>query len=103
MISIFIAYPGNSATRFDRAYYASHHLPLVMRSWRRYGLESLTAFYPEDQSEGTIALCLCVFRDDAAVTASFGSPEAEAVMKDVVNFTESTPVQSRAVPLAAGS
>ncbi len=99
MAIMYVTYPGDAAVRFDRDYYVRTHLPLVRESWNRYGLESAAAFFPDGDGAGTIAVCICVFRDDAAVQASFGSPEAPRVMADIPNFTDAQPTQSRALPL----
>ena len=98
---VYITYSGNASTRFDRDYYRTHHLPLVMNSWKKYGLETLSILYPEDTSSKTIAICECTFRDDAAVKASFEAPETPQVMADVQNFTDVPPRQTRAVALEA--
>ena len=99
MTTVFITYPGVSTTRFDRGYYAAKHLPLVMKAWAPFGLQSATAFYPEDSGDGIIALCICLFVSDAAVTASFASERTQEIMDDISNFTEAKPSQLRAVPL----
>ncbi len=92
MTTVYITYSGDAADRFDRDYYRTQHLPLVTRCWSQYGLQNLTAFYPDGKDSGVVALCLCEFRDDSAVTASFSSPEAAQVMADVRHFTDITPV-----------
>ncbi len=99
MTTVLVIYPGDVGARFDREYYVRIHLPLVMEAWSRYGLESVAAFFPAGDGAGIIAMCTCSFRDEAAIHAAFGSPEAERVMADVASFTDSKPVQSRAVPL----
>ena len=99
MTTVYVAYPGEAGTRFDRAYYMREHLPLVQASWSRYGLESLAAFFPDGDGAGILAVCICGFRDDAAVRDSFSSPEAERVMADIPRFTDAQPTQTRAVPL----
>ena len=71
-----------------------------MQCWRQHGLESLSVLYPEDLGKGTIAMCECKFRDDAAIKASFESVETPQVMADVKHFTDVTPTQTRAVPLS---
>lgn len=93
---VYVTYRGTPETRFDRDYYVAHHLPLVLRSWRRYGLESAAAFFPALPSDGTIAICECRFRDAAAIEAAFASPEAPAVMRDVARFTDVAPTRLRA-------
>lgn len=99
MVTVYVSYPGDGKTRFDRAYYAAHHLPLVMDCWREYGLQDLAVFYPEGDGNGTVAICACRFADDAAVDASFASPRTPEVMQDISSFTNARPLQYRAVPL----
>ena len=99
MVIVHITYSGDASTRFDRDYYRKNHLPLVMQCWKQHGLEGISVLYPEDPGTGTIAICECKFRDDAAVTASFESEETPQVMADVKHFTGVTPTQTRAVPL----
>lgn len=94
---VYVTYRGSATARFDRDYYGSNHLPLVMASWQQYGLESARAFYPPVAEEGTVAICECRFRDEASMTAAFTSSEAAAVMADVSRFTEIKPVRLRAV------
>ncbi len=96
---IYVTYHGGPGTRFDRNYYVERHLPLVMKAWGPYGLESVAAFFPATQEAETIALCECRFRDASAVDAAFGSPETPAVMADVRRFTDVAPLQARAVSL----
>lgn len=99
MTFIYVAYPGGPDARFDREYYARTHLQLVSESWSRYGLQSLAVFYPEGDGAGITAVCICGFRDEAAVHAAFHSPESELVMADIPRFTDARPTQYRAVPL----
>lgn len=98
-VTLYVTYQGDQDAHFDRSYYAKKHLPLVKASFTRYGLLSLSVFYPEISQSGTIAICECVFRDETAISAAFDSPEASAVMKDVVQFTRIVPVRLRAIPL----
>ena len=96
---LFVTYPGKANTRFDRKYYVDSHLPLVLGSWQQYGLETVAAFFPQDEGEGLIAICACNFRDEAAIQASFASPEADRIMADIAHFTDAKPVQSLAKTL----
>jgi uncharacterized protein (TIGR02118 family) len=98
-VIVYVTYQGTPETRFDRSYYVNRHLPLVMRAWQQYGLESVAALFPAVEQAGTIAICECRFRDEAAVTAAFGSPETPEVMADVPRFTEVEPARARAVSL----
>jgi len=99
MTMLFVTYPGDASTSFDRDYYVNTHLPLVMEAWGSYGLESTAAFFPSGDGAGTIAVCVCGFRDEAAINAAIASPQTERVMADLEHFTDAKPTQSRAVPL----
>lgn len=95
-VILYVTYEGTPETRFDRAYYVEHHLPLVMQSWERYGLEGVAAFFPATERSGTIAICECRFRDEDAIAAAFGSPETPTVMADVPRFTDAVPSRAKA-------
>lgn len=59
-----------------------------MEAWSGYGLESAAAFFPPSDGAGTIAVCICRFRDDAALHAALASPQSGPVMADVAKFTD---------------
>ncbi len=99
MTTMYVTYPGDTATRFDRDYYVQHHLPLVMECWGPLGLESCAAFWPADTGVGTIAIAECRFRDEAAMRAALVAPETPRVMADVTRFTDARPAQSLAGPI----
>ncbi len=99
MITMYVTYPGDGATRFDRDYYVSGHVPLVLQSWTRYGLVSCAAFFPSEIGAGTIAIAECKFRDDAALRTALAAPETAHVMADIAKFTDAIPAQSLAGPL----
>ena len=99
MVSVLVTYAGDAGTRFDRNDYVGKHLPLVLQAWGPYGLETAAAFFPAGDGAGTIAICACGFRDEAAMDAAFGSPQTRRVMADVKRFTDVEPSRSRAMPL----
>ena len=99
MTTLFVTYPGDARTRFDREYYVRQHLPLVKEAWGPHGLETVAAFFPAGDGAGTMAVCVCGFRDEAAMQAAIGSAQTPRVMADVERFTDAKPSQSRAVPL----
>ncbi len=98
MTTMYVAYAGDARTRFDRDYYVRTHLPLVMEAWRPHGLDSAAAFFPSGDGAGTIAVCICEFRDETALSAAFGSPLTGRVMADVKQFTDAEPLRTRAMP-----
>ena len=99
MQTLYVTYPGDANTRFDRQYYVERHLPLVLESWRKYGLMTVAAFFPEGAGEGTIAICVCAFRDEESIRASFAAPETGEVMEDISRFTDAKPSQSLGIAL----
>ena len=99
MTTLYVTYPGTAQTRFDRDYYIHTHLPLVREAWGPHGLETVAAFFPAGDGEGTVAVCVCGFRDDAAMRNAFASPLTGQVMADVPRFTDAKPLQSRALPI----
>lgn len=98
-VTVYVTYQGDPDTRFDRAYYVDHHLPLVMRAWQKHGLESATAFFPAKDETGTIAICECRFADEVAMNKAFGSSDTPTVMADVVHFTDVEPKRVRATAI----
>ena len=96
MTTMYVTYPGDTGTRFDRDYYVFTHLPLVLQCWGQYGLLSCAAFFPSGDGAGTIAIAECKFRDEAALRAALAAPDTPRVMADVVRFTDATPNQSLA-------
>ena len=99
MTTMYVTYPGDASTRFDRDYYVRHHVPLVMECWGPFGLVSCAAFWPADVGAGTIAIAECRFRDEAALHAALASPATPRVMADVARFTDARPAQSLSGPI----
>ena len=94
MTTMYLTYAGDATTRFDRDYYLQHHLPLVMECWGPLGLEGCAAFWPAILGVGTICICECRFRNEAAMRAALASPTTPRVMADIAHFTDATPAQS---------
>ena len=99
MTTMYVTYPGDAGTRFDRDHYVRTHLPLVLDAWGPHGLETAAAFFPPGDGAGTIAVCICRFRDDAAAASAFASPRTAEVMDDIRSFTDAEPSRTRAVPM----
>lgn len=95
--TLFVTYAGDvDATRFDREYYLTTHLPLVTRAWTPHGLLNACALFPEGEAE-VIAVAVCRFRDAHAITAALDSPHTPEVMADVIHFTDAAPTQHQSV------
>lgn len=94
---LFVTYPRGVSDRFDRDYYVATHLPLVESSWGQYGLTSAQAYFPATEAATQVAIAMLSFKSDEAIGVSLASPETPAVLGDLPNFTDITPVLSRAV------
>ena len=71
---MYVTYSGDQDTSFDRSRWINDHLPLVRDCWGLYGLVSATGFFPAEDGGELIAICPCVFRDEAALKAAIASP-----------------------------
>ncbi len=96
---MYVTYAGEADTKFDRDHWINVHLPLVREAWEPHGLLSTGGFFPSGDGGGLIAICPCVFRDEAAMEAALASPATKRVMDDVKKITAVVPARSRAVPL----
>ena len=96
---MYVTYAGDAGTKFNRDHWINVHLPLVREAWGPHGLLSAGGFFPSGDGGGLIAICPCVFRDEAAMQVALASPETKRVMDDVKNVTDVEPGRSRAVPL----
>ncbi len=99
MITMYVTYAGNAQTPFNRDHWINVHLPLVRECWGPHGLVSAAAFFPSGDGGGLIAICPCVFRDEAAMKSALSSSETKRVMDDVKHVTDVKPKQSLAQPL----
>ena len=99
MIIMYVTYAGTAETEFDRDHWINVHLPLVRETWGPHGLLRTDGFFPSGDESGLIAICPCIFRDEAAMKAALADPGTKAVMNDVKNVTDVKPQQSLATPL----
>ncbi|WP_263996877.1 EthD family reductase [Mycobacterium yunnanensis] len=79
MATLLVTYIGDTSSRFDRAYYTNHHLPLVSRTWDPHGLRGVEAYF-WDGGEATnvpIAICLCHFANRDEIDAALAADECD--------------------------
>ena len=99
MVTFYVTYAGDKSTPFDRNYWIDKHMPLVRETWEPHGMVSAGGFFPSGDGGGFIAICPCVFRNEAAVHAALAAPETKVVMDDIKNFTSVQPDHNVARPL----
>ena len=99
MVTFYVTYAGDESVLFDRDYWINQHMPLVRKIWEPYGLVSTGGFFPCGDGGGILAICPCVFTDEAAIHAALAAPETKRVMDDIKNFTSIEPHHNVARPL----
>ncbi|MFC3614325.1 EthD family reductase [Lutimaribacter marinistellae] len=91
-LSLQVIYPIEDGTRFDHAYYANTHMPLVgehMGAHIDKVLVTKGLAGGPDQPPATYAIATMVFADKAAMDAAMA--KAGPVMADIPNFTDTRP------------
>ncbi|MGV9797246.1 EthD family reductase [Mycobacterium sp. NPDC003449] len=91
--TLMVSYFGNKSSRFDRARYLAHHIPLVTQTWKPFGLQRVEVYFSDDSAprDEMAATCLCHFIDSAALARALAAPETEPVMADISTFTDIAP------------
>ena len=87
MIRLSVFYPATEGAKFDHDYYREKHVPLAAKSW---GLDS----YEIDKGlDGPyVAAVHFLFESSDAIAAAMSSDGTGAVMADMANYTDITPV-----------
>lgn len=103
MIQVTVLYPYTEDARFDWAYYAEQHMPMVqeklgsaLKGWSAH--KGVSGGRP-GSPPAFIAMGHLVFDSVADFTASFG-PNARAIGADMANYTDITPSTQISEPLA---
>jgi len=87
MIRFSVFYPSGDDTTFDHDYYRDKHVPLAVSTW---GLES--ADIDKGVSGPYVAAVHFMFESNEALQEALSSEGTGAVMADVANYTNATPV-----------
>lgn len=95
MIKVSVFYPNKPGARFDHAYYANKHLPLVKTrmgaNCQYYTIDKGLAGGTPDSPPTYIGMCHIFCDSVEAFQAGFGPHTAE-IMADIPNYTDLTPV-----------
>ena len=87
MIRVSVLYPSGDDTTFNHDYYRDSHVPLALSAW---GLEA--AEIDKGVSGPYVAAVHFNFADMAAFQGAMAAEGTGAVMADVANYTNITPV-----------
>jgi len=87
MIRLSVFYPQTEGAKFDHDYYRNNHIPLAAKA---FGVA--TAEIDRGVDGPYIAAAHFQFADQDALNKAMGSNDTAAVMADVANYTDITPV-----------
>jgi uncharacterized protein (TIGR02118 family) len=87
MIRLSVYYPSGDSTTFDHDYYRDTHVPLAVEAW---GLES--ADIDKGINGPYVAAVHFTFESLDALGEAMAAPGTGAVMADVANYTNISPV-----------
>ena len=94
--AITVVFPTHADSNYNIDYYVSHHMPLIERHWKKFGLKSwsVTKFAPGlDGNPPLYAFGSVVsWENEEGMKEAFGSPEAAEIMGDVPNFSNVQPI-----------
>lgn len=87
MIRVSVSYPSGEGMTFDHDYYRNSHVPLALNAW---GLNR--ADIDKGVNGPSVAAVHFYFESMEAMGVAMAKPETAAVMADVANYTNITPV-----------
>lgn len=94
--TITVLFPNEADAKYDIEYYAAHHMPLIERHWKKYGVQtwSVTSFGPGPDGAQPLYTfgSVVVWESRKGVEKAFESPEVAEIMSDVPNFSNKQPV-----------
>ncbi|MBV8911292.1 MAG: EthD family reductase [Gammaproteobacteria bacterium] len=95
MIKVSVLYPGGAGKKFDHEYYSGTHMPMVQRKLgaplKRLAVERGLAGGEPGSSPPFMAAGHLYFDSVEAFQSAF-APHASAIMGDIPNYTNATPV-----------
>jgi uncharacterized protein (TIGR02118 family) len=102
MVVFSVLYPAQADGRFDFAYYAATHLPLVKAAFADTGLQSLEVLRGLSAGDGGavpfVVMAHLTFDSPEALQASLTGPRAGEVFGDIANFTNIAPLTQVSTP-----
>ena len=88
MIRVTVNYPTSEGSTFDHDYYKATHVPLCLSTWTA----AQSASIDKGVNGPNAAAAHFTFESMEAFGAAMGSEGTAAVMADVANYTNITPV-----------
>jgi uncharacterized protein (TIGR02118 family) len=95
MIKVSVFYPNEPGARFDHAYYAEKHMPMVKSKMgaacHHYTVDKGLGGGAPGSAPTYIGMCHIFSETAEQFQAGFG-PHAEEIMADIINYTDLTPI-----------
>jgi uncharacterized protein (TIGR02118 family) len=95
MIKVSVMYPNTPGARFDHAYYAGKHMPLLKArmgdACKYYTVDKGLAGGAPGTAPTYIGMCHIFCESVESFQAAFG-PHAEEILGDIPNYTDLAPV-----------
>jgi len=94
MLVVTVMYPGGESARFDHAYYAESHMPMVRRLWKPMGLQhdqvARGVAGPDGAAPAYVVTTLLTFDSMDSFKAAADQHGAE-LFGDIPNFYDGSP------------
>jgi uncharacterized protein (TIGR02118 family) len=87
MIRMSVFYPSTDGATFDHDYYRDNHVPLAVKTWGLDGAE-----IDRGMNGPYVAAVHFRFESEEALGAAMAAEGTGAIMADVANYTNITPV-----------
>lgn len=98
-----VMYPNNDDIHFDREYYMKSHMPLVEKTWKKYGLTNWHVTEYSKALDGGKPPYLIAARleweSEESLQNALKDPDAAKIFEDVPAFTNVKPITMAGVGL----
>ena len=95
MVKVSVLYPNREGTKFDMAYYLSHHIPMVRQllgsALKGVSVEQGISGEELGSHAPYVTTCHLLFDSVQAYQTSFG-PHAQEIIEDIPKYTNSEPL-----------
>ncbi|TEA20278.1 hypothetical protein C8034_v003945 [Colletotrichum sidae] len=97
-IAITVLFRNEADARYDLAYYANTHMPLVQREWQKYGVTGWSVVKygrgpgPDGAEPPFVFGSTVTWAEGSQVQTAFAGPETARVFADVPNFSNKEPL-----------
>ncbi|KAH6619897.1 hypothetical protein C7974DRAFT_473764 [Boeremia exigua] len=104
--TVTVLFSNVADAKYNEEYYKSHHMPLVLEKWAKYGMKSfvITKFVAGVGGEQPVYSfgATVDWETEEAAREAFAGPEVGEIMADVPNFSNKPPVFLLGAPAGSG-